>query len=70
MIVDAKLAAGGIAPVPVRLTAAEQVLTGKKKRKEAAHEAFDAAMKDASPMRENAYKLQELRVQLERSLEA
>ena len=49
VIVDARLVAGGIAPVPVRLTAAEQVLIGKKKSAELAQEAFAAAMKDAQP---------------------
>ncbi len=69
VIVDAKLAAGGIAPIPVRLTAAEQVLIGKEKSKAVAEEAFAAAMKDACPMKENAYKLQEVKAQLIRSLE-
>ena len=69
VIVDARLVAGGIAPVPVRLTAAEQVLIGKKKSAELAQEAFAAAMKDAQPMKENAYKLQEVKAQIVRSLE-
>ena len=69
LIVDAKLAAGGIAPVPVRLTAAENVLIGQKKSLDLAEKAFAAAMKDASPMKENAYKLQEVKAQLIRSLE-
>ncbi|WP_071432901.1 FAD-dependent oxidoreductase [Angelakisella massiliensis] len=69
VIVDAKLAAGGIAPVPVRLTAAENVLIGQKKSLDLAEKAFAAAMKDASPMKENAYKLQEVKAQLIRSLE-
>ena len=69
VIVDAKLAAGGIAPVPVRLTAAENVLIGQKKSLDLAEKAFAAAMKDASPMKENAYKLQEVKALLIRSLE-
>ena len=69
VIVDAKLAAGGIAPVPDRVTSAENVLIGQKKSLDLAEKAFAAAMKDASPMKENAYKLQEVKAQLIRSLE-
>ena len=54
VIEDARLVAGGIAPSPSRLTAAEEVLKGKKPTAELAQEAFAAAMKDANPMAENA----------------
>ena len=66
--VDARLVAGGIAPVPLRLTAAEQVLVGKKPTPALAEEAFKAAMKDACPMTENSYKLQEVKAQIFQSL--
>ncbi len=65
---DARLVAGGIAPVPLRLTAAEQVLVGKKPTPALAEEAFKAAMKDACPMTENSYKLQEVKAQIFQSL--
>ena len=68
VIVDARLVAGGIAPVPLRLTAAEQVLVGKKPTPVLAEEAFKAAMKDACPMTENSYKLQEVKAQIFQSL--
>ena len=68
VIEDARLVAGGIAPIPVRLTAAEEVLKGKKPTAELAQEAFAAAMKDANPMAENAYKLQEVKAQIFQSL--
>ena len=68
VIVDARLVAGGIAPVPLRLTAAEQVLVGKKPTPALAEEAFKAAMKDACPMTENSYKLQEVKAQIFQSL--
>ena len=64
-----RLAAGGIAPVPVRLTEAEKVMTGKVKSLELVEEAFALAVKDGNPMEENRYKLQELKAQLARSLE-
>lgn len=69
VITDARLAAGGIAPVPVRLTEAEKVMTGKVKSLELAEEAFALAVKDGNPMEENRYKLQELKAQLAHSLE-
>ncbi len=69
VITDARLVAGGIAPIPVRLTEAEKMMIGKEKSKELAEAAFAQAMKDAVPMRENSYKLQELKTQLVRSLE-
>ena len=68
MITDVRLAAGGIAPVPVRLKGAEQVMIGKERSKELAEQAFEQVMKDAVPMKENRYKLQELKTQLVRSL--
>ena len=68
VIEDARLVAGGIAPIPVRLTAAEEVLKGKKPTAELAQEAFAAAMQDANPMAENAYKLQEVKAQIFQSL--
>ena len=68
VIEDARLVAGGIAPIPVRLTAAEEVLKGKKPTAELAQEAFAAAMKGANPMAENAYKLQEVKAQIFQSL--
>ncbi len=69
VITDVCLAAGGIAPVPVRLTEAEKVMTGKVKSLELVEEAFALAVKDGNPMEENRYKLQELKAQLARSLE-
>ena len=69
VITDARLAAGGIAPIPVRLTEAEKMIIGKEKSKGLAEAAFAQAMKDAVPMRENSYKMQELKTQLIRSLE-
>ena len=68
VVEDARLVAGGIAPIPVRLTAAEEVLKGKKPTAELAQEAFAAAMKDANPMEENSYKLQEVKAQIFQSL--
>lgn len=69
VIADVRLAAGGIAPVPVRLKEAEKVMIGQQRSGELAEKAFEQAVKDADPMKENRYKLQELKAQLVRSLE-
>jgi xanthine dehydrogenase YagS FAD-binding subunit len=47
---------GGVAPVPWRLKKAEDVLRGKPVSEALIREAADAALKDASLLRENGYK--------------
>lgn len=68
VIRDARLVAGGIAPVPIRLRAVEQLLIGKAVTKELAEEAAQLACAGAMPLKENTYKLQELKVQIMKSL--
>jgi len=53
----AHLAAGGIAPVPLRLTAAEAALTGKVADAASIAEAAKAAISGAKPLPMTAYKL-------------
>jgi len=52
-----RLAAGGIAPVPLRLTAAEVQLTGKVANEETIAEAATAASSGAKPLPMTGYKL-------------
>ena len=52
-----RLAAGGIAPVPLRLTAAETALTGKAANAASIAEAAKAATSGAKPLPMTAYKL-------------
>lgn len=47
---------GGVAPVPWRLKKAEDVLRGKPVSEAVVRQAADAALKDASPLRENGFK--------------
>ena len=47
---------GGIAPVPWRLKKAEDVLRGKPATGTSVRQAVEAALQDASPLRENGYK--------------
>lgn len=55
-VVDARVALGGVAPVPVRSEAAEEVLKGLPLGEEAARIAGDAAFEDAEALGENGYK--------------
>lgn len=68
VIEDARLVAGGIAPVPVRLKAVEKLLEGKAKTDELAEAAAQLACAGAIPLKENRYKLQEMKVQIKKSL--
>lgn len=47
---EARLAAGAVAATPIRLTAAEEYLTGKELTDEVIEEAADIAMKSCSPI--------------------
>lgn len=68
VVVDAKLVAGGVAPVPMRLADAEAMLKGKTVSEDIAVAAGEVACANAHPLKENAYKLQELKVQIKQSL--
>jgi len=67
-VASARVVLGAVAPVPWRSQAAEAVLKGKALTPEVAAEAAEAAVKDAKPMSQNAYKVQLARVALERAL--
>ena len=67
---DVAVVMGGVAPVPWRLKKAEDVLRGQAPTAELARRAADAALADAAPMRENAYKTDLVRAALERALGA
>lgn len=67
-IKDVCLVAGGVAPIPVRLTDVEQLLIGKKKSVKLAEQAADLACADANPLKENNYKLQGIRTQIKESM--
>jgi CO/xanthine dehydrogenase FAD-binding subunit/thioredoxin reductase len=68
VIEDARLVAGAVAPVPMRLFEVEQYLKGKKIDDAAIEAACELAVKDAQPMKENSFKLHELKVQIRNSL--
>jgi len=56
-IADAHLVLGGVAPIPWRSTAAEQVLLGADIDEAAFVKAADVALADAEALSENAYKV-------------
>lgn len=70
VIVDVKAAAGGVAPVPVRLSEVEAHLIGKTPSKELAKEAGMLAVAHAVPMEKNTYKVNGLTAMVERMVEA
>jgi len=55
---------GGVAPVPWRLKKAEDLLRGKPVTEASVRQAADAALQDASPLRENGYKADLVRAAL------
>ena len=57
MVKDAALVLGGVAPVPYTLEKVEQFLIGKTVTREVAKQAGELALAQATPMRENEYKV-------------
>ena len=60
-IAEARLALGGVAPIPWRAKEAEEVLRGRKISEELTLQAGEAAVAKARPLRDNAYKVQLVR---------
>jgi xanthine dehydrogenase YagS FAD-binding subunit len=67
---SARVVMGAVAPVPWRARAAEAALTGKKLTPEVVSAAADAAVEDARPMSQNAYKVRIARTTVHRALRA
>ncbi len=67
-IVAARIALGGVAPKPWRARAAEQTLAGARPDAEAFRRAAEAALADAQPSGDNAYKIELARRIVTRSL--
>jgi xanthine dehydrogenase YagS FAD-binding subunit len=55
-IVDARVVLGGVAPIPWRSTAAENILTGENVSDEVIARAAEAALDGAQPLAHNGYK--------------
>ncbi|GHF48685.1 xanthine dehydrogenase YagS FAD-binding subunit [Amycolatopsis bartoniae] len=67
-IVDARVAAGGVATVPWRLTAVEEALRGKPVTEQSFEEAASVAADGAKPLAHNAFKVSLLKRTVVRAL--
>jgi xanthine dehydrogenase YagS FAD-binding subunit len=56
MVAEIAIVMGGVAPIPWRLRKAEDILRSKPATETSVRQAVEAALKDASPLRENGYK--------------
>jgi xanthine dehydrogenase YagS FAD-binding subunit len=65
---DARIVLGAVAPKPVRALDSEKCLKGKVASEEGIAEAARAAVKDAKPMRMNAYKVEITKTLVKRAL--
>ena len=68
VVEDIRIALGGVAPVPRRAVAAEDLLRGQAITPERAAAAGQAAVADAHPLRETGYKVHLVRGLVERAL--
>jgi NADPH-dependent glutamate synthase beta subunit-like oxidoreductase len=67
---DARIVLGAVAPVPVRVIAAEEFLKGKSPRGEVAENAAALAVENAIPLSGNAYKIQIVKTLIKRAIMA
>ena len=65
---SARVVMGAVAPIPWRSPAAEQALAGKAITEETAAAAAEAALRDARPMSQNAYKIDVAKVAVKRAI--
>jgi len=65
---SARVVMGAVAPIPWRSPAAEQALAGKAINEETAAAAADAALEDARPLSQNAYKVDVAKVAVKRAI--
>jgi xanthine dehydrogenase YagS FAD-binding subunit len=65
---SARVVMGAVAPIPWRSTAAERALAGKPVNEQTAAAAAEAALKDARPLAQNAYKVQVAKTAVQRAI--
>jgi xanthine dehydrogenase YagS FAD-binding subunit len=65
---SARVVMGAVAPIPWRSHAAEDALVGKTITEATAAAAAEAALKDAHPLRQNAYKIDVAKVAVKRAI--
>jgi xanthine dehydrogenase YagS FAD-binding subunit len=64
----ARVVMGAVAPIPWRSPAAEKALAGKTITEQTAAAAAEAALQGATPLRENAYKIQVAKTAVQRAI--
>jgi xanthine dehydrogenase YagS FAD-binding subunit len=69
-VADARLVLGGVAPIPWRVSAAEQELLGAEVSPELFARAAEIALSGAEPLRHNAYKVTLAKALIQRALTA
>jgi xanthine dehydrogenase YagS FAD-binding subunit len=67
---EVKIALGAVAPTPLRAIEAEELIRGKAVSEKMLKDAARAAVKQAKPLRMNAYKVEITRILVERALRA
>jgi xanthine dehydrogenase YagS FAD-binding subunit len=67
-IKSARVVMGAVAPIPWRSPAAETALAGQRLTEETAAAAAEAALRDARPLSQNAYKIQVARTAVKRAI--
>lgn len=65
---EARIALGAVAPRPFRATAAEKTIKGKATNAKVAEAAATAAVRDAIPLKQNAYKVEIIKALVKRAL--
>jgi xanthine dehydrogenase YagS FAD-binding subunit len=65
---SARVVMGAVAPIPWRSRPAEDALVGKTITEATAAAAAEAALKDAQPLRQNAYKIDVAKVAVKRAI--
>lgn len=68
IVQTARVVMGAVAPIPWRSQPAEQALAGKAITEETAAAAAEAALKNATPLAENAYKIQVAKTAVKRAI--
>ena len=68
LVKEISLVLGAVAPIPMKMTEAENYLRGKALNEEAAREAAEIALRHAIPLEMNGYKIEMAKVMVRRFL--
>lgn len=68
LVKEISLVLGAVAPIPMKMTEAENYLRGKALNEETAREAAEIALRHAIPLEMNGYKIEMAKVMVRRFL--